>query len=102
MVRVQVGQKHFVELVDGQFQARIIGKGAASEVKNQDVALGVTDFDEDAGRGLGARHPRIAASEHRHTNLSVLEPLFTGYKPLGVLPSRCADDRSQGNRLRST
>ncbi len=77
VVGVQVRQEHLVELVDRQFQTRIVGEGAASEVENQKVALGVADFDEDAGRGLTTRHPRIAAAKHRHPQLAVLELLFT-------------------------
>ena len=100
VVGVQVRQEHLVELVDRQLQTRIVCEGAAPEVENQEVALGVTDFDEDAGRGLAARHPRIAASEHRHSHLAVLELLFTRDKHLGVFPSRRANDWSQGDRLR--
>ena len=90
-----------LSLLTGSFRLAIVREGAAPEVEDQEVALGVTDFDEDAGRGLAARHPGVAAPEHRHSHLAVLERLFAGDEHLGVLPSRRAHDRSQGDRLRS-
>ena len=99
VVGVQVAEEHLVELVHRQLQARVVGERAAAEVEDEEVALGVADLDQDAGRGLGARHPGVAAAEHGHAQLAVLQLLLTGDERLGVLAPRRADDRRQGDRL---
>jgi hypothetical protein len=58
VVGVQVRQKDLVELIDRQLQTGIVRQRAAPEVENQQVALGVADLDEDAGRGLGRASPK--------------------------------------------
>ena len=47
MVCVKVGQEHLVERVDRQFQAREVRQRPASEIEDEEVALGIADLDED-------------------------------------------------------
>ncbi len=62
VVGMKVSQKYFIEHVDWQLQAREVRECATPEVENQEVMLGVTDFDEDAGRGLTAGDPSITTA----------------------------------------
>ena len=84
VVGVQVGDEHLVERVHRQLQARVVREGTGPQVENQNVALGIADFDQDAGRSLGAGRPRIAAAEHRHAQLAVLEGFLARDEHLGV------------------
>jgi hypothetical protein len=101
VIGMKVGKENLVELVDRQLQAGVVRQGAASKVEDQEVAFGVADLDEYAGRGLGARNPRIAASQYRHPHLTGLELLLARDVHLGVSPPRGADHRGQGDRFRS-
>ena len=84
MVGVQVSQEHLVKLVDRQLQTGVVCQGAAPDIENQDVTLGVTDLDHDAGRGLSARVPRIAASQYRHSQLTIFELFLARDEHLGI------------------
>jgi hypothetical protein len=101
MVGVEVGEEHLVELVHGQLQARVVRERTAAEVDDEDVALCVADLDEDAAGGLGARDPGVAAAEHRHPDLAVLELLVAGHEHLGVLPPRRTDHGCRRDRPRA-
>ena len=67
VVRVQVGEKDFVQIVKGDHQRRHVGVGAGADVEDELVA--VAELDQPAGRRLAAARCRHARSQSNQPDL---------------------------------